>query len=154
LHGQEAGAPPPVDLAAERAAGEFVQQMAAEGALTAAHDVGDGGIAVALAEMALASGIGCTVRSPGGRDDATFFGEDQGRYLVTTLSESVEQLFAVADAAGVPAVWIGETGGDVVEIAGRSVPLDALRTAHEGWFPGYMDETGGARGIAPTPPKP
>jgi len=89
--------------------------------------------------MALAGDIGCTVRSPGGRDDATFFGEDQGRYIVTTLSESVEQLFKVADAAGVPAVWIGETGGDAVALGSGSVPLATLRDAHEGWFPGYME---------------
>ena len=58
---------------------------------------------------------------------------------MTLLSESVEQLFSVSDAAGVPAVWIGETGGEAVDIAGKAMPLDALRTAHEGWFPEYMD---------------
>jgi len=148
IHGQEAGSPPPVDLAAERAAGELMQQLAKEGALTAAHDVGDGGIAVALAEMALAGGVGCTVRSPGGRDDATFFGEDQGRYIVTALSESVEQLFAVAEAAGVPAVWIGETGGSFVAIGSGGVALDVLREAHEGWFPAFMGEDHDTPGIA------
>ena len=58
---------------------------------------------------------------------------------MTLLSESVEQLFSVADAARVPAMWIGETGGEAVDIAGKAVPLAKLRTAHEGWFPGYMD---------------
>ncbi len=139
LHGKEEGAPPPVDLAAERAAGEVVQGLIGQGMVTAVHAVQDGGIGVALAHMALAGGIGCTVRSPGGRDDATFFGEDQGRYLVTVETD-MEPIFRAADDAGVSSVWIGETGGDDIVLGDGTVSLAALRKAHEGWFPAFMGE--------------
>lgn len=139
LHGKEEGAPPPVDLAAERAAGEVVQGLIGQGMVTAVHAVQDGGIGVALAHMALAGGIGCTVRSPGGRDDATFYGEDQGRYLVTVETD-MEPIFRAADDAGVSSVWIGETGGDDIVLGDGTVSLAALRKAHEGWFPAFMGE--------------
>ena len=139
LHGREEGAPPPVDLRAERMAGELVQALIEQGLITACHDVSDGGIAVALAEMALAGSFGCTVRSPGGSDAEVFFGEDQGRYLVTVASD-MEPVFNLADGAGIPAPWIGETGGDAVVLGEASVPLATLRAAHEGWFPTYMGE--------------
>ncbi len=139
LHGKEEGAPPPVDLAAERAAGEVVRGLIGQGMVTAVHAVQDGGIGVALAEMALAGGIGCTVRSPGGRDDATFFGEDQGRYLVTVETD-MEPVFRAADDAGVSSVWIGETGGEDIVLGDGTVSLAALREAHEGWFPAFMGE--------------
>ena len=139
IHGREEGAPPPVDLRSERMAGELVQALIEQGLVTACHDVSDGGIAVALAEMALAGGIGCTVRSPGGSDAEVFFGEDQGRYLVTVAGD-MEPVFNLADGAGIPAPWIGETGGDAVTLADQRISLADLRAAHEGWFPKYMGE--------------
>lgn len=137
LHGLEAGKVPPVDLAAERAAGETVRRLIESGMVTAVHDLSDGGLGVGLAEMALAGDIGCTVRSPGGRDDATFFGEDQGRYLVT-VDGDMEPVFRAADQAGIPAVWIGETGGDDFVLGAATVPLAKLRAVNEGWFDRWM----------------
>ncbi len=141
LFGREEGAPPPVDLNAERLAGELVQALIENGIITACHDVSDGGLGVALAEMAMAGGIGCEVRSPGGADHETFFGEDQGRYVVT-LSDpnTLEPLNELAGGAGIAAPWIGETGGDAVILGGASVSLADLSAAHEGWFPDYMGE--------------
>ena len=84
--GREEGAPPPVDLAAERRNGEFVLVLIAAGRVSAVHDVSDGGLAVALAEMAIASGIGATIDAAAveGEPHGFFFGEDQGRYVVTS----------------------------------------------------------------------
>ena len=81
--GREEGAPPPVDLAAERRNGDFVREQIQSGSITACHDIADGGILVAVAEMTLASGIGCELESPdsGIRPEAFWFGEDQARYL-------------------------------------------------------------------------
>ena len=87
MHGREEGAPPPVDLGHERRVGEFVRALISEGLVTAVHDLSDGGLAVALAEMAMASGIGAIVRQPDGDPAAAFFGEDQGRYLLTAPDE-------------------------------------------------------------------
>ena len=90
LHGREEGPPPPVDLAAERAAGELVRALKAADLLSAAHDLSDGGLAVAAAEMALASGCGATVAGApkGMAPGAWFFGEDQGRYLLACPAKS------------------------------------------------------------------
>src|SRR5499427_5876139 len=78
--GREEGAPPPVDLIAERRAGDFVRGLIRDGLITAAHDVSDGGLLVALAEMAIASGIGAVLEAPSGiLAHAFWFGEDQAR---------------------------------------------------------------------------
>ena len=81
--GREEGAPPPVDLAAERRNGEFVFSLIRGGMVSAVHDLSDGGLAVALAEMAMAGNIGASVEADGRLSHAFFFGEDQGRYVLT-----------------------------------------------------------------------
>ena len=82
------GPPPPVDLAHEKRVGDFVRELIRDGVATAVHDISDGGLAVALAEMAMASGIGADgrPRSPTSIPIPHFFGEDQGRYVVTSIS--------------------------------------------------------------------
>jgi phosphoribosylformylglycinamidine synthase II len=135
IDGREEGPPPPVDLAAERAHGEFVRKLIAEGKVTAVHDVADGGLLVALAEMAMASGIGCQLEQIG--DHFTAFGEDQARYVVTS---------AVADtiqAAGIPMTRIGTTGGDTVEGPGFAVSVAQLKEANESFFRHWMDSGAG-----------
>ena len=92
LCGREEGAPPPVDLIEERENGDFVRALILDGMATAAHDVSDGGLLVALAEMAMASGIGATLDAA--PDDipahAFWFGEDQARYVVTVPAARCE----------------------------------------------------------------
>ncbi|MEO7602288.1 MAG: phosphoribosylformylglycinamidine synthase subunit PurL, partial [Sphingomicrobium sp.] len=145
LHGTSAGSPPPVNLDAERRAGEAVRSLIKEGHVTAAHDVSDGGIAVTLAEMALASGIGAsiTLESYPGRGTEMFFGEDQAVYVVTCKSaDSITQLVERLNEFGVVGEHIGETGGSVLELSDMNstsvVPLADLRAAHEGFFPALM----------------
>ncbi len=131
VHGREDGAPPPVDLAKERAHGEFVRTLVTEGKVSAVHDVSDGGLLVALAEMALKGGIGCTLEEIG--DHFTAFGEDQSRYVVTS---------AVADqiqAAGIPMIRIGTTGGTAIKGPGFSVEIATLREANEAFFRDWME---------------
>ena len=137
--GREAGAPPPVDLALERRAGDFVRGLIRSGAVTVVHDLSDGGLVAAAAEMALASGVGVVLNATS-HEHAHFylFGEDQGRYLVAT--RDAEGLIAQAHAAGVHASIAGRAGGDAFasEHGLFSLPLTALREAHEGWLPAYM----------------
>jgi phosphoribosylformylglycinamidine synthase len=143
IRGQEAGPPPPVDLAAERRTGDFVRTLIASEAITAVHDLSDGGLAIALAEMALAGGIGAEARLDGGAVEATglAFGEDQARYLVT--ARDGDALVAKARAAGIPATILGTTGGDRLAFTGgdraSAVSLADLRRAHEGFFPALME---------------
>ncbi len=137
--GREEGAPPPVDLAHEKANGDFVRELIAQGFASAAHDLSDGGLAVALAEMAMASGIGATIAAPGADSPAIWFGEDQGRYLLAIAAKSADAVCARARQAGVAVAVIGETGGDTLRLGG-SAPLVVreLLDAHEGWMPSYM----------------
>ena len=137
--GREAGPPPPVDLAAERRNGDFVRALIGEGLAAVCHDIGDGGPLVALAEMALAGGIGCRVAAPAGLPAHAFwFGEDQGRYLLAVDGDGA-RLLERARRAGIPALPLGQTGGDALTAAAAaSIPLAVLRERHEGWLPDYM----------------
>jgi phosphoribosylformylglycinamidine synthase len=140
LCGREEGAPPPVDLAAERRNGDFVRGLIARGAVSAVHDLSDGGLAIAVAEMALAGGIGATLdAAPGLPAHAFLFGEDQGRYVITATAADAAAIEIAAKAANVAICKIGVTGGDALALAGESpLPLTELLRAHEHWLPDYM----------------
>jgi phosphoribosylformylglycinamidine synthase len=135
--GREDGAPPPVDLAAERRHGEFVGGLIRAGRLSAVHDVSDGGLAVALAEMAMAGGIGAQVVASG-LDYA--FGEDQGRYVAAASQEEATRIVAEATAANVPVARIGVTGGTALIFAGEApLEISELRGAYESFLPKLME---------------
>ncbi|PZR86024.1 MAG: phosphoribosylformylglycinamidine synthase subunit PurL, partial [Hyphomicrobiales bacterium] len=134
------GAPPQVDLAAERRNGDFVRGLIESGAATAVHDISDGGLAVALAEMAMAGGIGASIEASPPRPELGFlFGEDQARYIVTTAPENAEAIRDAAETAGVACEIIGVTGGDMLTLGGgTAILLGELMRVYEGWLPGYM----------------
>jgi len=138
LFGREDGAPPPVDLEAERRNGDFVRGLIRAGAVSAVHDLSDGGLAIAAAEMALASGVGIEL-SPTSQTHAHafLFGEDQGRYLIATCDP--DPIVAAGRDAGLNIALAGQAGGsDLVCHELFRIPLERLRDAHEGWMPGYM----------------
>jgi phosphoribosylformylglycinamidine synthase subunit PurL len=136
--GREEGAPPPVDLAAERRHGEFVRALIGDGLVTAAHDASDGGLLVSLAEMAMASHIGAVLEAADGiAPHAFWFGEDQGRYLLTAKDST--PILERAQAAGVPVKQIGATGGRALAVADeRPLLVSDLRERSESWLPAYM----------------
>ena len=140
--GREEGAPPPVDLAAEKRNGDVVRGMIHAGTATAAHDVSDGGLLIALAEMAMAGGIGARLLAAPGETvpHAYWFGEDQARYIVTVPADQAGLVLAKMKGAGVPCARIGTTGGDAVAIAGETpVSVASLKAGFESWFPAYMN---------------
>ena len=139
--GLEAGAPPPVDLACEKRNGDVVRGMIHAGTATAVHDVSDGGLLIALAEMAIAGGIGAMLdEAPESTvPHAWWFGEDQGRYIVTVRENDLLSVFTKLKAVEVPCVQIGLTGGEEIVVAGEGrVKVAALGEAFERWLPGYM----------------
>ncbi len=139
LYGREDGAPPPVDLAQERKVGDAVRSLIQSGQVSTCHDIADGGIAIALTEMALAGGIGVTIDAGDDVSVPWLFGEDQGRYVLTCAADQAEAMIETLTSAGVTARQIGVNGGDTVSVAGSSsVGLATLRDLHEGWFPAYM----------------
>jgi phosphoribosylformylglycinamidine synthase len=139
--GREEGAPPPVDLIEERENGDVVRALIADDVVTAAHDISDGGLLVAIAEMALASGIGAALE-PVPEDTpahAFWFGEDQARYLVTVPTARATEVMERVAAASVPVHRIGTTGGETIAIPGeRAIAIKTLADRFEGWLPAYM----------------
>ncbi|HEX8222367.1 MAG TPA: phosphoribosylformylglycinamidine synthase subunit PurL [Allosphingosinicella sp.] len=143
IHGREEGPPPMVDLEAERRTGDFVRESIATGCLTAVHDVADGGLAVAVAEMALAGGVGAILYpiEPFGLA-GSFFAEDQGLYVATVDDAALLDVLARASATGVEVEAVGRTIGSRIifecKAADHVIPLADLRRAHEGFFPKLM----------------
>ncbi|WP_158813851.1 phosphoribosylformylglycinamidine synthase subunit PurL [Methylocapsa sp. S129] len=139
--GREEGAPPPVDLVAERRNGQFVFALIRAGRLTAVHDISDGGLAVALAEMAVAGRLGAHIDAgaPDGAGHDFLFGEDQGRYVVAAQAAQAAAIVDEAKAAGVAVQRLGTTGGDALTLPGEApILLADLATAFESWLPAFM----------------
>jgi len=139
IEGREEGPPPPVDLAAERRNGDFVRTMIRSRHIAACHDLSDGGLLVALAEMAMAGMRGVTLDFPPTElpIQAYLFGEDQARYLIETPDP--ETIVEAALAAGVPARVVGVVrGGSLTLLGAGAISVDALRATNEAWLPGYM----------------
>jgi phosphoribosylformylglycinamidine synthase subunit PurL len=135
--GREDGAPPPVDLAVEKNNGDFVRGLINTSQASAVHDVSDGGLGLAVIEMALAAGLGASLQP---LTHEQLFGEDQARYVVTCAPSATAAIAAAARKAGIAVDRIGHVTADAtLNIAGGpSISLDQLRSAHEGWFPAYM----------------
>ena len=155
--GVAAGAPPSVDLESERRTGTFVRTLIDAGSANAIHDISDGGLLVALTEMALAGDIGAgldpSFKSESVKDDLLLkqmmFGEDQGRYLVVVPTTEFGRHAEQATKLGIPVRWIGTVGGASIRLLNGSDGVLAcwnladLRAAHEGFLPRLM----GAEGV-------
>ena len=133
--GREEGAPPPIDLALERKTGDFLRGQILAGTIAACHDVSDGGLLVAVAEMAMGGNVGATLAAAPGSIPAHgyWFGEDQARYVVAVRDAAA--LLVAAGAAGLNAQIIGKSGGAALSLAdGTTISLADLRAAHAKFF--------------------
>jgi phosphoribosylformylglycinamidine synthase len=143
IEGREEGAPPPVDLASERRTGDFVRALIEQGRVLTCHDISDGGLLVAIAEMALAGNIGVSIEAPseaaGPLLHAWLFGEDQGRYVIAVPRREKAGIEAAAARSQVPVLAIGRVGGVELILGGEhAISLAALRAANESWLPRFM----------------
>jgi phosphoribosylformylglycinamidine synthase II len=134
-HRHIGGRPPAVDLDAERDLAAVLVAAAERGLLAAAHDLSDGGLAIALAECCLAGGQGCAVRLPG--DPFTsLFGESAARAVVAVVPGAEAEFAALCSSHGTPAAELGVTGGSTLEVVDCfTIPLDELAAAHRGTLP-------------------
>jgi phosphoribosylformylglycinamidine synthase len=142
--GRNQGAPPPVDLDAERRTGDLVRGLIGRGAVNAVHDVSDGGLLVAIAEMALAGGLGAELAAAPDSlpAHAIWFGEDQGRYVATVPPGKADAVRKEAARANVPVRLLGKAAGDALKLSGEApLSLHALRAAHRTWLPRFMAGT-------------
>jgi phosphoribosylformylglycinamidine synthase len=139
--GKNEGAPPPVDLADELKAGNLVRALIRDGKASAVHDISDGGLLVALAEMALAGGKGVELFPYEGRlpNHAIWFGEDQGRYLIACQPSIAEEIAERARLLALAARIVGRVSGDSLTLKGEQpLPLAQLKATNEAWFPAFM----------------
>jgi phosphoribosylformylglycinamidine synthase II len=139
--GRTDGAPPPVDLLAERSNGDFVRGQITARNVSSCHDLSDGGLAIALAEMAIAGNIGMTITLPTSAipAHAFLFGEDQARYLITVSPEKADALLKAAEKAAVPAKQIGVVGGEQLKLdQNNPILVSELSKRHRNWFPEFM----------------
>ncbi len=140
--GRQDGDAPTVDLEAELRSADFIRELIADGTVTAVHDVSDGGILVALTEMALAGDIGAELWLP--LNAADMFAEDQGLYLVSC--NDYDAVTLQGTLRGLSAEWIGMTGGEAIvfkplgqEEEHSRVSLTDLRAANESFFKDWME---------------
>ena len=139
--GKLEGAPPPVDLADEIKAGNLVRSLIREGKARAVHDVSDGGLIIAIAEMALAGDLGAQLFPYEGKlpAHAAWFGEDQARYVIEAAPELAEEVIERARLLALPARVVARVGGEALTLRGEpALSLTELRRAHEGWLPAYL----------------
>ena len=135
IHGRVEGPPPPIDYRIERAAGACVREAMKSGLARSAHDLSDGGFAIALAECALTrqpAPIGARVKIDAApRRDIALFGESHGRYLVTTRADDAAKFEALGAKTSCPLARIGTVGGDRLVIEG--LVDEPLATLHQTW---------------------
>jgi phosphoribosylformylglycinamidine (FGAM) synthase-like enzyme len=130
--GREEGAPPPVDLAKERKHGDLVRNLINQGQLAAVHDISDGGLLIAVIEMALPTGFGASLNK---LDHIAMFAEDQSRYVITCKASEAAALLKYAEISRIGVV----TAEPTLKIEGRiAISMAELREAHESWFPKFM----------------
>jgi phosphoribosylformylglycinamidine synthase II len=139
VHGHLGGSPPRVDLLGERNLARFLADAGRSGLLTSAHDLAEGGLAQALVESCVRRGVGAEIRLPGDDPFVALFSESSGRVLVSVTDDRAEQLFAIADALGVPAATIGRTGGERLGVTGLfGITVADLREAWTGTLPAAL----------------
>jgi phosphoribosylformylglycinamidine synthase II len=138
--GREDGPPPSVNLHAEHDHGNFVRSLIVSGRISACHDVSDGGLLVALAEMCLLKQIGLEISFPDHIPSHAFaFGEDQGRYVVVCDPAMSQSIMDEATSKNIPVLLLGSTGGDAVVIQQIArIPLSSIHEFHSQWLPEYM----------------
>jgi phosphoribosylformylglycinamidine synthase len=144
IEGREDGAPPQVDLEKERKHGDYLREMINKGLVTAAHDISDGGLGVALAEMAIAGNIGADILLETSLPaHAALFAEDQASYVITVKPDDVEMIRGFALAEDIPQHIIGTIGHTDLKIDGMlTISVGKLKDVHANWLPELMSRPG------------
>ncbi len=137
---REDGAPPQVDLAQERVSGDVVRSLIQTGHIRSCHDLSDGGLLIAAADIAMASGTGLAITLPQGLSaEAALLSEDQARYLLIVNPTHADSVFEALEAKAIPCAAIGSAGGCELAIQDvLAIDIADLKQAHEAWMPAFM----------------
>jgi phosphoribosylformylglycinamidine synthase II len=141
VEAREEGAPPPVDLEKEKKNGDFIREMIDLGLLKACHDISDGGMIVAVAEMALASNLGASLALGEESTLPALFGEDQARYVISCSPENATTIMSKAQEAGIEITMLGKVAENSLSVLNIfNITLDKLSDVHTSWFCTYMSK--------------
>ena len=135
------GDAPHVDLSTEKKNGEFVRHLIETGMITTCHDLSDGGLALALAEMVIKSKKGIKAQLTGQTPPhAELFGEDQARYLIAVNAHELPKVIEAGKQSSIDLQIVGKVEGDYLEVENHfKLSVDSLHDAYENWFPNFMD---------------
>ena len=135
------GDAPHVDLSTEKKNGEFVRHLIETGMITTCHDLSDGGLALAFAEMVIKSKKGIKAQLTGQTPPhAELFGEDQARYLIAVNTPKLPKVIEAGKQSSVDLQVVGKVEGDYLEVENQfKLSVDSLHDAYENWFPNFMD---------------
>lgn len=135
------GDAPHVDLSTEKKNGEFVRHLIETGMITTCHDLSDGGLALALAEMVIKSKKGIKAQLTGQTPPhAELFGEDQARYLIAVNAHELPKVIEAGKQSSIDLQIVGKVEGDHLEVENHfKLSVDSLHDAYENWFPNFMD---------------
>ena len=135
------GDAPHVDLSTEKKNGEFVRHLIEKGMITTCHDLSDGGLALALAEMVIKSKRGIKAQLTGQTPPhAELFGEDQARYLIAVNAHELPKVIEAGKQSSIDLQIVGKVEGDYLEVESHfKLSVDSLHDAYENWFPNFMD---------------
>jgi phosphoribosylformylglycinamidine synthase len=139
--GHRRGTPPALDLADHRKVCELVRSLVADGLVAAVHDTADGGVGLALAEMAVQGGVGVEAVPPGGADHRWLFAESPSRFVLCVTAGQHDEVARRCAAAGVPVASLGRAGGDRITIGDLvDVPLSVAIAAWKGRLPELLGQ--------------
>jgi phosphoribosylformylglycinamidine synthase len=139
IHAKEIGLPPPVDLSAELTNGTFIREVISQSMISSCHDISDGGLLPALADMAMAGDMGFVLDEVSQLSAAFWFGEDQARYIVAT--NKPDDFVKHAADKNIQTRILGRTGGKDLKISStHSISVKELKQSHENWLPAYMEQ--------------
>ncbi len=141
VHGIVGGRPPALDMDAERSLHAFLLAAAKGELIHSAHDISEGGLAVALAESACAGGLGFVSDLSFADPHVAAFSESPSRAVLSCDPARTHELLALAGQRGVPARSIGRIGGAALDFGAFSVPLKIAHQAFEGTLPGILSAT-------------
>jgi phosphoribosylformylglycinamidine synthase subunit PurL len=137
--GIEKGYAPRVDLDLEKRNGDFVRNLILNDKVTACHDIADGGLYVAIAEMAIYSNLGCDLSVVKEDIMGFLFGEDQARYIITTNRENLHEIYEISKKHHVIIEELGKvTNSNNLTLNGKSVTIEELKDGYEKTIQNYI----------------
>ena len=134
------GLPPKVNLEEEKKNGLALKALIESSLVDTSHDVSDGGILIALTEMTIKNNIGFKIESAKENSHRFLFGEDQGRYIISTQEKNLDEIKKVLNENNVIYNVVGNTIEKIIEVNEEKILIDEIKEIYENWFTKYLSK--------------